>query len=71
VRRAKRVVGKLYVRSLEETAFAFELFRVPKLGKQQRELVKGLYEAANIVRKDIGEKPKQYITVNKRKVAKI
>jgi len=71
MRRAKRVAAKVYIKSLEETAFMFELFRVPKLRKQQRTLIKGLYEAANIVRKDIGEKPKQYITVNKRKVVKI
>ena len=69
--RAKRKIGKLAIKSFEETAFLFETFRIPKLERKQENLIKGLHDAANIVRKDLGEKPKQYITVRKRKAVKI
>ena len=39
--------------------------------KKQENLIKGLYDAANVVRKDLGEKPKQHITIRKRKVVKL
>jgi len=67
---AKRKIGKIAIRSFEETAFLFETFRVPKLQRKQENLIKGLYKSANLIRKDLGEKPKQYISIRKRKVVK-
>jgi len=69
--KAKRKLRRAAIKSFEETAFLFETFRIPKLKKKQENLIRGLYDAANVVRKDLGEKPKEYITVRKRKVVKI
>jgi len=67
----KRLVGKLYIKSLEQAAFTLELFRVPGLQRQQERAIKIYRDGANKVRKELGEAPKQYLTVKKRKVVPV
>jgi len=71
VSRKKRVVGKVYIKTLEQSAFLLETFRLPGLKRQHEKQIANLYKTANLVRKDLGEKPKQYFTIKKRKVVPI
>lgn len=69
-KRLQKLIGKFYIRGLEEQAFLIEVFKggLPKIG--DRALPK-LYREANRVRRNLGEQPKTYYTWKKRKLVRI
>ena len=67
---ARRLVGKFYIRSLEEAAFVTQLARIPvgKVERLQDRTVRMLYSEAKRTRGLIGETPKQYKMIKRRKI---
>ena len=58
--RAKRIYGKAVIALCDFTAFDLDLFRIPKMQKQQEQIIHYSFMVANKIRREFGEQPKVY-----------
>jgi hypothetical protein len=57
---ARRIYGKTAIALLDFTAFNLDLFRIPKMQKQQDRLIHYSFKTANQIRRELGQQPKAY-----------
>jgi hypothetical protein len=60
VTRAKRIYGKTVIALCDFTAFNLDLFRIPKMQRQQERFIHSSFRVANKIRRELGEQPKVY-----------
>jgi len=66
----KKLLGKLYIKGLEQYGFLTDLTLAP-IPKLRKLNMRAMYKEANRIRRKIGEKPKKYYTIEKRRLVEV